>query len=242
MYRIAICDDDKIICKAIELWLRQYEAIHNETFDIHLFFNANDLLTCIETDAPFNLIFLDVHLDLISGIDIARQIRKNEVSLFTMIVFISGLPPQTETLFDPTPIGYLLKPFRAEDVIEMLEKAMALIESKPSFLFKMGSEYCNIYYEKICYIQKTHHKIQLITMNDAYEFYGALCDIELEFLKQNFIKIHQSILINPNYIELYRQERVTMMNGSILPISKKYQAEVRTLISSGYEDLKKIRG
>jgi len=123
MYRIAICDDDKIICKTVELWLRQYEAIHNET--------------CIETDVPFNLIFLDVHFDPISGIDIARQIRKNEVSLFIMIVFISGLPPQTETLFDPTPIDYLLKPFKEEDVTEMLEKAMALSESKPSFLFNM---------------------------------------------------------------------------------------------------------
>jgi len=61
MYRIAICDDDKIICKTIVLWLRQYEEKHKEIFYIQVFLNPNDLMRKIESYEPFNLIFLDVH-------------------------------------------------------------------------------------------------------------------------------------------------------------------------------------
>lgn len=81
--------------------------------------------------------------------------------------------------------------------------------------------------EDIIYLTSDNKKIHLITIaNKEIEFYGKLKALKSQ-LPSNFIQIHQSYIINEDYMVEINYEQVQMSNGAILNISKPYRVEVR---------------
>ena len=72
-------------------------------------------------------------------------------------------------------------------------------------------------------------KIRLMTKNGEEDFYGKLKNI-LGKLPADFVMIHQSYIINQQYVSEYSYESVKMSDGTILSISKPYRKTIRSKI------------
>ena len=79
------------------------------------------------------------------------------------------------------------------------------------------------------YFECREKKIKIVTSHDVYEMYGKLKDIMKE-LTDDFIMIHQSYVINKEYVLRYTYEMVELVNGTILTISKINRKQVRERI------------
>ena len=75
MFKIAICDDIPKVCHEIETSLMRYAMEHLLDLDIEVFYRAESVLSFIQEEHTFDLIFLDIEMETFTGIDLSREIR-----------------------------------------------------------------------------------------------------------------------------------------------------------------------
>lgn len=85
---------------------------------------------------------------------------------------------------------------------------------------------------EIYYFQSDKRVTYIVTINDYRKCYLKLNFIEkqLEEMKYMFIRIHQSFLVNPFYIEVYTYNSVTLTDGTVLNISEKRKKKLESSI------------
>ena len=101
MVKIAICDDEQAICSQIENILLDHSKRTCLEIDIEVFYSGEKLYSYIESGHGFDLIYLDIELELMSGIEVGKKIRNTMKDHKTEIVYISGKNGYDRQLFDP---------------------------------------------------------------------------------------------------------------------------------------------
>lgn len=168
------------------------------------------------------------------------------------IIFI--LTKYSETINTSIEVDYhfLLQPFYITSLSSPQElwscvcKACDLsISDKNSFAYYHRPIYHSTPLNRILYFASEGRCIQLVTKLDSDSFYGRLDDIEDSLAMKNcrFIRIHQSYLVNEQYISSYDRKTVLLTTGKILPISKcEYYHALRRKLSITPSHLSKKKG
>lgn len=105
MISIAICDDDKKICSQIEDIIVAYSKKRQLKIDLSVFYGSKSLLKFLNNGNSFDLIYLDIELKNIDGVEIGRHIRKTLKCFHTEIVYISG-DCYSSHLFNIPPLNF----------------------------------------------------------------------------------------------------------------------------------------
>lgn len=237
MIRIAVCDDEKEICLSIEKMLIDICREYSLDIEVDLFFCGKKL--CDEMKNTFyDLIFLDIELPDISGVEIGKYIRellKNEKS---QIAYISSKEGYALKLFDYRPINFLVKPILDKNIRKVIDKYQIISkQSEIAFEYKKGREYYKIPLDLIIYFENHGRKVSVYFYNNANEgiivsdsFYDSIDKI-YNFLKPfRFVHIHKSIIVNYNYLKRIGYESVSVVSGKEFPISQSRRQEVRNKI------------
>lgn len=225
MFCVAICDDEEVVCQGIESYLEPY--INDKGICVRTFQSGEALYEAISQGESFDLIFLDIELEVLDGIAVGQKIREELCNETVHIVFISGKQKYAMELFALRPLHFLTKPFTKRQVTEVVKKAMDLsVIYKDFFEFQIEQRLHRVRYGEILYFESRVRKIILHTEREAYEFYGKLKDIE-EKNHDRFLRIHQSFMVNLLYVEHYEYNRVILFNGDSLPISESYRTPVK---------------
>ncbi len=98
MFQIAVCNDEKIIAQDIENMIKKILP----KCDISKYFSGRDLL---ESCLKFDIIFLDIQMENMNGIETAREIRRRDID--TIIIFITGIKEYVFEAFDVAAFHYL---------------------------------------------------------------------------------------------------------------------------------------
>ena len=111
-----------------------------------------------------------------------------------------------------------------------MDMAIKIIKKRNErFEFRQGKDYYYIAMGDIMYFESKGKKIKIVTSQDTYEIYGRLKEI-VKRLTDNFIMIHQSFVINKEYVLRYTYEMVELVNGTMLTISRVNRRQVRERI------------
>lgn len=228
MYKIGICDDSKLTCIELENMLRDIMLSLKKEVEIEPWYSGESLCKYLEDGNRFDVIFLDIELLKINGIDVGKYIRNNLDDLKTNIIYISYNRSYAMQLFKLQPLDFLVKPLQYNLVKESVEMFLKRAGRNKAFLeYRVGNNYCREMCEDIIYLSSDNKKIHIIAIADKkIEFYGKLKTL-ITKLPSNFIQIHQSYIINVDYMVEINYEQVQMSNGDILNISKPYRTEVR---------------
>ena len=232
MLRIAICDDEKILCSQIEKILLEYSKLNFLEMDIEVFLSGEELCRYIEEKYGFDLIYLDIEMDIMNGIEVGKKIRKQLKDYKTEIVYVSGKDSYDRQLFDLQPLNFISKPVKSSEVIENLNLAISRAEnSNYKFTYKKRSEVYKIPIKDIIYFEGFGKQIKIITINHMDTFYGKIDDVFKNVAGHQFIKNHRSYIINYMHTTVFKYDEVTMSNGVSLPISQSKRKEVKQIIS-----------
>jgi len=230
MYNIGICDDGENICTSIENMLLQYAREHNIHIDTNVWYTGEGLKDYLEAGNQLDILFLDIELFKMTGIDVGNYIRKQLDNMGMQIVYISGKSSYAQQLFKTQPLDFLVKPILQDQINETMETAIRIIKKKEArFEFQQGKEYYYVPMGDIVYLGSEGRKIKVVTMKETFEFYGRLKEIAKR-LSEDFIVIHQSYIVNREYVFRYTYEMVELVNGTILTISLANRKLVRERI------------
>ena len=231
MYRVAICDDESYICSQIEEIIINYQKESLEEIDIEVFYSGEELCRFIQQEHNFDIIFLDIELKQMNGVEIGRIIREDMSDEVTQLLYISSKQDYAMTLFDNRPLNFLIKPLDQDKVVKYLSQAIQISQKSNLFYeFNVGKIHYKVPYKDIMYFESDDKKIRVITNTVTYECYGKLTDMKEVVPSSEFFFIHKSYLVNYLYISEAQYEFVKVTSGIILPISQTYRKEVRDML------------
>lgn len=231
MFRIAICDDDEVICTQIENIILNSKEKNSVELETEVFYSGEELLRFIEKEHSFDLIFLDIELRVMNGVEVGRKLREELKDEYIQIIYVSGNQSYSMELFENRPLQFLVKPILENDIVKYMKKAIELSWFNELFYeFRTGKDLYKIQCKDILYFESKNRKIWLYTVKETYEYYGKLSEIEEELSKNDFIRIHKSYLINYRFVRQSDYKTMELMNGISIAISQSYRKKVRDIL------------
>lgn len=230
MYNIGICDDEKDTCAQIADMVYEYGRKENVEIMVSVWNTGEALYQDLADKKPIDLLFLDIELVSTSGIQIGKRILNELENPDISIAYISSKSSYALELFKIHPIDFLIKPVSAQDIWDTIDEALRLYHrGNTVFEYKANGYSCRLPHKYIIYFYSENKKINMVTKDSTVQFTGKIKDI-IVILPECFIQIHQSYIINMNYISECSYETVKMSGGVELNISQPYRKMVRKSI------------
>ncbi len=225
--RIAICDDEKIHIERQRKLIAQYEKQHMLNFDVNEYDTAAKLLL----DYPsrhFDILFLDVSMPDMNGFALAEKIRMLDMRVH--IIFVTFMEEAMLQAFTVMASDYLVKPVTRERFEPTMDRIVTMLTRRKTqtYVIKLkGGGQLALPMADIQFIESVKHYIHVNTIDRKYEFMGKL-DIEEPLLVHHgFVRTHNSYIVNLAHVFIQFDDHVSLLDGTKIPISRKYQKLVK---------------
>ena len=117
--RICLVDDDSTQLKYFKLIIGKWANLKNTNVEIAFYLSAEEMLFENPQSYPFDMIILDIQMEKISGIQLAKRIRETDKSV--ILAFVSGIADYVFEGYEVQAIRYILKPIKQEQIFELLD-------------------------------------------------------------------------------------------------------------------------
>ena len=225
MLQIAICDDEQFYREKIKYLLEEYLQAKGMLYTLHLFLSGEDFLEQCENNVRFDIVFLDISMEEVDGIQAAQRIRSFHSD--TYIVFVTAFIDYALEGYKVNAVRYLMK-----DTLEIaLEECMNAILQKMqvarvTFSFLGGEK--RLYTDNILYVESRGHKSIFHYMESemvSYQIYDKLDSVERNLEGYGFLRIHKSYLVNMKHILKISNYIVSLDTGEELHVPRlRFQA------------------
>lgn len=233
--KVAICDDDINHCAILEQYLLNLSKKYmNLIIDIDVYQSGEELLKMIEIEKTRpQILFLDMEMEKLNGIETARELRKQDRHM--LIIYVTSYDKYTMDSFEVSPFRYLLKPVDSDKIEQVFSAAVDDILNHQAILFlKYGHEQVQIPCEEIIFIESENGRmIRVITKEEQSQnlFYAKIKEVEKQLNPLVFVKVNQGTIINLNFVHIISSDQVCMTTGEIIPISRGRKKAVKEVYS-----------
>lgn len=231
MYQIAIVEDDEHASKMLSCYLERYGEENGEKYEVSWFANAIDFEV---SKRSFDLVFLDIQLPGISGMETAQLFRTYDEE--TPIIFVTNLAQYAVKGYEVDALDFIVKPVQYFDFRLRMDRAMRHIKrnSGQKIVAKTQDGMRVITVSDIAYVEVKNHSLDYHLANEsaAVTVYGTLSGFEREVAGSSFVRISNSCLANMNHIKLVRGGELIMSDGTVLYFSRSKKHEAVATITS----------
>jgi DNA-binding LytR/AlgR family response regulator len=219
-----IIDDDKLSRRVVE-------ELVNKTESLTLagsFSNALDAINFLKQQENVELIFLDIEMPEMSGIDFLDTIKNTP-----QIIIISAKGKYALNAFEYDVTDYLLKPVTYARFYKAVDKAMNRVQraslstsGKDEIFIKKNSSLVKLKYDDILYVEALENYVIFNTYNDKYTIHFTMKAVELKLPVSKFARVHRSYIVNTNSINEIDDNAIivkTAEGSKSIPIGKSYR-------------------
>jgi DNA-binding LytR/AlgR family response regulator len=237
MYRCIIIDDET---HALE-GLKEYIGTIPELKLIASFSDPLLALRYVQENEPVDLILLDIDMPVITGLELAKEIRSKTKKL----VFTTGHSKYAYEAFEVNADAFLLKPYTLGKFVitinKLFSKQETLIldrskEEEENFIFVKSKEdnlkLIKVNLNDIVLIESKQNYVQLNALNKNFLVYISLTELAKKIgIKKEFIQVQRSFIINKNFIEYIDGNTVRMMSGTSITVGELYRKEFKDFVT-----------
>ncbi len=220
MRAIAV-DDETLALSVIEIFCKRYEGIEL----VQTFVNGNDALKYIDEN-DIDIIFLDVNMPHITGVEVAKIVAKR-----ALIIFTTAYQNYAVDGFELEAIDYLMKPFSFDRFSKAVNRAQELISLRegvnsdiPHIMIKVDSAIVKLNVNTIIAIEGLKDYIKIITTDKKYVTKSTMKSIEGSLAGYGFTRVQKSYVVNLAHIKSVKGDTITMVGGNVIPIGQQYKS------------------
>ena len=231
MLKLAVCDDENLFTEELKELLSGYMIEKGLVFEIDTYSSGEALVDLGIEIVQYTAVFLDINMEKMDGIKTAEMIRKASREVF--IVFVTAYVDYSLEGYQLDVVRYLLKgnanfQSKVNECMDAILDKMNYSVIKKRFDFKEGRKEISL--ERLLYIESNMHILEFHVMEDAmkvYTMYETLNVFETRLAENDFIRIHQSYLVNAKHIKNVVRCKAILTNGVELSIPKARYTEVK---------------
>ncbi len=223
--RIAIVDDDGRDAEKLRQTLAEIlEPGWGQGLDIQVFFGGEDFFRSFEADR-FDLVFLDIFMDEMIGVEVAGRIRRSDSRV--QIVFVTTSNDFASESYQVEAAGYLLKPCGAADLKALLDRVLPTVLQRSQTLSLPDGTAIDA--GRIRYSEYHGHYAYLhLTSGQVWKARVNFSRLEEEFQPLGFFcSCNRGIIVNLNEVENISDQELILKSGERLPVSRRKLGEVK---------------
>jgi DNA-binding LytR/AlgR family response regulator len=191
--------------------------------------NAFDAMEVI-TDQTIDLVFLDINMPELSGIEMINSLKTPP-----MVIFTTAYSNYAVKGFELNAIDYLLKPITFNKVLKASQKAYTYfklsneedkdLEDSHFIYIKVDRRLVKVNISDIVYVQGLKDYINIFTVEQKYTTYSSLKKIVEVLPQQEFIQVHKSYVVGVKSIDVIDGKSIEMGKQKI-PIGRVYKSQL----------------
>lgn len=174
---------------------------------------------------PVDLLFLDIKMPDISGLEFVTSLQKKP-----MVIFTTAYTEHAVTSFELDAIDYLLKPFSLPRFIKACNKAHELLQlrgtitsAKDYVFLKTGYEQVKVYYEEILYMEAAGNYVTFVLEDKKLLSRMTINELSEQLPPDKFIRVHRSYIVAKDRIDKIERHQVTI-KGNDVPVGSSYMS------------------
>ena len=221
--QILLCDDEQRYIDEIKVYIERFLNERSINFVID---STNNPQEIIDNDTVYQLAFLDIQMDNIDGISLAKILKERNDKI--VIFFVTNYNDYQDDAMDLRAFRFFEKPIKPDRLESSLQRAMEYIdESYVDFFVSANNEQIKVLVNDVIYVERANRQVTLVTTNGVYktkETFDEWCNILQNLF---FYQVHKSFIVNIHYVTKYRYDEIILNNTIVVPIASRKQAEFR---------------
>ena len=234
MIHIAVCDDESEVIEKINDSVTRFLTDNKQGFIIEKYYSGESL---IESKKKYDLIFLDIEMKELNGIETAQAIRSEDIDV--KIVYITSYTDYWRRAYKVHAFDFISKPFSDEDIHNVLKDFLKIYnaENEKTVELKTADGAAVLKTKDILYFyikDKEKRKVIVNTSHGEYVSTESLKEIYERLDSEEFYKAHKSCIVNLRYVQSMSKNNggdIIMTNGTNIPLAIKKQKEFLYLLS-----------
>ena len=219
MINIVICEDELEQRNIIKKYINDIFKGISAKFELLEFESAEEFLLNKIEFKNVDIFILDIKMNGMSGMDLARLIReKDDIS---EIIFVTSLVEYIQEGYTVRAYRYLLKPINYEELKNHLLSCINDINKKKDNFMMIENKGIvhKVPINEIMYIEVAKKELTIYAKENSYKTKSSMDKVEKELEKFDFYRCHKSYLVNMKYIETIDKNEI-IINCNKIPVSK----------------------
>lgn len=217
--RICFCDDEPSVHLLLEKMVSDWSQKKKIPCKMVHYSNAQELLFQTEETFDFDCMLLDIQMEGIDGIALAKKIRQSDKSV--LIAFLTGVREYAPEGYEVQAARYLLKPVRQEKLFELLDLAAKRSETqtRKSLLIETEGEIKKLYFDEIFAVESQGHFLIYHCKQGQLRQKTSFVKIKPQ-LDERFVMTHRSFCVNLAHVTGIARADCILDNGEKIPVSR----------------------
>ena len=221
------------------LAIRLLESYVEKTPFLHLQGSCTNAVTALAdlTEKPVDLLFLDIQMPDLNGMEFSKIIRDK-----CRIIFTTAFEQYAVDSYRVNALDYLLKPISYSDFLnacekarqwyELLDNAVHKKDDMKSIFIKTDYKLVQIELDKILYVEGLKDYVKIYVENETQPILSlmSLKSLEEVLPSDRFIRVHRSFIIQADKIKVVERNRI-VFGKQYIPISDSYKNNFQTMIN-----------
>lgn len=222
MYQAAIVEDETQILAHLKTTLSEAFQKKHISVGFDSFSSGERFLSMFTEHYHYDMIFLDIEMPGLDGIEICRHIRS--IAPDTLVVFISNKEELVFQTFEVQPFRFIRKS-QYQQLLPTLvnELVQQLSLNQPNMIQltePLSGDIFSFDIRQILYVEAQRKNCRIVTRTGESIVRCKLMDLEEQLLPHHFLKVHRSYLVNCRYIFHIGKTSLTLEDHTEIPISR----------------------
>ena len=196
--RIAIVEDEKSAARVLEQAIQRYGTENKVSFTIRVWHDP--LLFLEEYQAEYDIVYMDIRMPALSGMETARNLRK--MDRMVMLIFVTSLAQYALEGYTVGAFDYILKPVKYYDFALKLHWALEHLPEKQeaTILLVSGGSKIRLRLRDLLYAETDGHYLIFHTAEGQIRQCGTISTLEADLTNKQFVRCNSCYLVNLQHI------------------------------------------
>lgn len=221
MLRIAIVEDDVKYARKLEDYIERYSQQYHLDYSCDYYENG---LALLEEKPVYDLILMDIKMPYIDGMKLAQKLREWDQDF--ALIFITNMVQYAIKGYEVNALDFMVKPVQYYDFEIKFKKAVDYYKKHRDvkITINMSESIRRVSVRDIRYIEVMNHMLTYHLKDEKHETYGQLNKVEEELQPHNFVRCHQSYLVNLRYVLEVHKDYIIVGQDRV-PVSRRRKRE-----------------
>lgn len=221
---VAICDDESKEVEYLKALAGKWAFQRKHKLNVQSFPSAEAFLFCYEEKKDFDILLLDIQMQGMDGIALARKIR--ETGDAVQIVFITGFDEYISEGYEVSALHYLMKPVSEEKLFSVLDRAFeAIKKTEPTVILNVDGESVKLKLSDILCVEASAHTSIVRTLRGSLAVNQSITQFS-GLLGKAFFRCHRSYIVNLLHVSRIGKSEVVLDDKSFVPLSRRQYDEM----------------